>query len=264
MFGFVIRKARTFSFDSRPQGPIDQPNTAPARTVPRPPLGRRSMSVAFHLAELFTVLVSLGLLTNAIRRQKTFALDIWVPPFLHGFQPRGLDTVMNALMAIGSLGVIPPILLLAVIALVRKQRYDAMTFLGVAAIGGVVIGWVMKIFIARPLPQVAWASELPDYGFPSGHTMDSTVFYLALALILLSVFGRRVGGVATSIAIILFIGVGVSRIYLGYHYVTDVTGGILAGAVWLMIVIFAFRLQPKWWSWGSVLTPTKGSDGPKD
>src|SRR4029077_20950709 len=91
---------------------------------------------------------------------------------------------------------------------------------------------------------------LPDYSFPSGHTMNAFVFYTALALLLWSVFGRRVGPAALAIAVALALGVGVSRIYLGYHYFTDVVGGLLAGIVWLLIVGAAVRARPKWWSWG--------------
>jgi membrane-associated phospholipid phosphatase len=93
----------------------------------------------------------------------------------------------------------------------------------------------------------------PDYSFPSGHTMNSAVFYVALALIIWSIFGRRIGVASMTVAVILTIGVGISRIYLGYHYLTDVLAGILAGTAWLLVVGFTFRLRPKWWSWGSVV-----------
>ena len=88
----------------------------------------------------------------------------------------------------------------------------------------------MKLFFARPRPQLPWASVLPDYSFPSGHTMNAVVFYVGAGP---DRCGRSSAGGSgwprpgrrrhrRS-------AVGVSRIYLGYHYLTDVVGGILAG-----------------------------------
>jgi membrane-associated phospholipid phosphatase len=102
---------------------------------------------------------------------------------------------------------------------------------------------------------------LPDYSFPSGHTLNAVVFYIALALILWAVFGRRVGVSALIVAVILALGVGVSRIYLGYHYLTDVLGAILAGIAWLLVVGAAFRARPTWWRWGATDAVRATMDG---
>jgi membrane-associated phospholipid phosphatase len=106
---------------------------------------------------------------------------------------------------------------------------------------------------------------LPDYSFPSGHTMNGVVFYVALAVIAWSIFGRRVGIASIVMASVLAFGIGVSRIYLGFHYLTDVVGGILAGNAWLLIVGAAFRARPTWWRWGqaepSASREQRGPDG---
>jgi undecaprenyl-diphosphatase len=246
--------------ESGPLGRVDPPKpaAAPPGTVPRPPIGPATMAIVVGMAGLIAVLVVLGFVAEAIRRQEVFTLDTVATPFLHGIQSARLDGLMNAFTTIGSSWVIPPLFVAALVLLGRTRRFGAAAFLSLAALGGVAIEWIMKLFFARPRPQLAWAHVQPDYSFPSGHTMNSTVFYLAVALILWSVFGRRIGLLAITIAAAIAIAVGISRIYLGYHYLTDVLGGILAGVAWLMVVGFAFRLRPKWWAWGQ---PAKAQEG---
>ncbi len=74
--------------------------------------------------------------------------------------------------------------------------------------------------------------------------MNSVAFYVALAVIVWSVAGRRWGIAALIASIVLCTFVGISRIYLGYHYFTDVVGGALAGTAWVLITIAAFRRGP--------------------
>jgi membrane-associated phospholipid phosphatase len=253
--------------EAGPLGRVDPAHPAPPGTVPRPPLGLATLTIVVGLASLIAVLIVLGFLAEAIRAQEIFLLDTWANPFLHGIQSPGLDALMNTLTTIGSSWVIPPIFIGTLVVLARQRRYGAGAFLAVATLGGVAIEWTMKLFFARPRPQLAWAHIQPDYSFPSGHTMNSTVFYVALALVIWSIVGRRVGLGAMAIAVLVTVGVGVSRIYLGYHYVTDVLGGVLAGTAWLMVVGYAFRLRPKWWSWGLPVASASDSaarrpDGP--
>jgi undecaprenyl-diphosphatase len=84
--------------------------------------------------------------------------------------------------------------------------------------------------------------------------MNSLVFYVALAVVLWSVSGRRVGIAAVTGAIVLSLLIGLSRIYLGAHYFTDVAGGLLAGTIWLLVVAAAFRFGPLWRMWRNPLS----------
>ena len=65
------------------------------------------------------------------------------------------------------------------------------------------------------------------------------------------VAGRQRGQVAIVAALALVLTIGISRIYLGFHYFTDVVGGFTAGALWLLIVAGIFeiapRLRARWW-----------------
>jgi undecaprenyl-diphosphatase len=234
---------------SGPLGRVDPPKPAPPGTVPRPPVGIATGALFIGLAALIATLVVFGSIADGVRDQEVFALDTWATPFLHAISSPGVDALMNGLTTMGSSYVVLPVFLVAVAALLLRRRYGATLFLSVALSGSLIIDFVMKLIFQRPRPKLDYAAVLPDYSFPSGHSMNGVVFYISIALILWAVFGRRVGLTSTAIAVVLAFGIGLSRIYLGYHYLTDVVGGWLAGAVWLLLVGAAFRIRPQVWSW---------------
>jgi membrane-associated phospholipid phosphatase len=239
------------------------PAPMPATPPPAPELGLATITVVAGFAVLVASLFVLGSIAEGIRSQEVFALDTWATPFLHGIASPGLDTFMNFLTDLGSILVIPPLFVLVAGWLLWRRRLRASLFLGVAILGSLVLQGTMKLFFARPRPQLPWAQVLPDFSFPSGHTMNGVIFYGAIALILWSVHGRRVGLVAVVVATIIALGVGISRIYLGYHYLTDVVGGILAGLAWLVVVGAAFRARPTWRRWrASRLARSSSRAGP--
>ena len=236
---------------------------SPAMSAPevRPPAALATITVVVGFAGLIASLVVLGVVAEGVRTQEVFALDTWATPFLHGIASPSLDALMNALTDIGTVLVIGPILAVAVAWLGWKRRYGAVLFLGVTSGGSLLLQGVMKSWFERPRQKLPWAQVLPDYSFPSGHTMNAIIFYVALALIAWSVAGRRIGLLLLVIAVVVALGVGVSRIYLGYHYLTDVVGGLMAGIAWLLVVGAAFRARPTWRHWRSERTPRTGERG---
>jgi undecaprenyl-diphosphatase len=222
---------------------------ASSTTVVRAPLGSATATVVIGFFALVASLVVLGSVAVGVHGQKIFFLDVWATPFLHGFASPGLDWFMNRLTDLGSTLVIIPVFVLVAARLLWRRRFGAVLFLAVVCLGALVLNATMKLFFQRPRPAAPWASVLPDYSFPSGHTMNGLVFWVALALIAWSIWGRRVGLVALVVALVIAVGVGTSRIYLGYHYLTDVVGGILAGIAWLLVVGAALRARPAWRRW---------------
>ena len=109
--------------------------------------------------------------------------------------------------------------------------------------GGLLLSTILKFVFhrARPLTAAEFMTH-PSYSFPSGHAMNSMVTYGFLTLLLLNRVherGRRVGIVLAALVVIGAI--GFSRVYLGVHFVTDVVGGWLAGAAWLIVGIGGYR-----------------------
>jgi undecaprenyl-diphosphatase len=110
-------------------------------------------------------------------------------------------------------------------------------FLAAATISGALVSILLKSAFARPRPDlVPHLSHVYTSSFPSGHSMNSAVVYLTLGSLLASVIADvKLKIYVLAIAISLTIAVGLSRIYLGVHYPTDVLAGWLAGLVWALV-----------------------------
>jgi undecaprenyl-diphosphatase len=117
----------------------------------------------------------------------------------------------------------------------------------------------MKLFFHRPRPVLAWAHVQPDYSFPSGHSMNSLVLGLALAIVVWRLAGVRWGVAAVVAATVLSLLIGISRIYLGYHYFTDVVAGFAAAILWVAIVVAVFRGGDAWFGRHS----RRSAEGPR-
>lgn len=115
--------------------------------------------------------------------------------------------------------------------------------LALATLGGTALNNLLKAIFHRGRPE--FANEFivhQSWSFPSGHAMGSMVCYGFLAYLLLERVHRR--GVRVAIraaATILIVAIGYSRVYLGVHYPSDVLGGYLAGATWLIVCITGYR-----------------------
>lgn len=200
-------------------------------------------------AALFACLLILGAIAEDVHEQEASVLDALAGPLLHGLSNPTLDAVMRALTDLGSTLVVAPLVVVAVGLLVWRRHPREALFLAVSIVGSLALNQSLKLIFHRPRPQLAWAQVQPEYSFPSGHAMNSIVFYVAVALIVWALWGRRSGLISTVLAIGLALLIGTSRVYLGYHYFTDVVGGFLAGAAWLLIVSAAFGggLQLRRW-----------------
>lgn len=120
--------------------------------------------------------------------------------------------------------------------LVDGKRAAALFVLASVA-GGAVLSTILKLAIARPRPDlVPHLVDVHTASFPSGHAMLSAVVYLTLGGLLSRVEGpRRMKIYVLSVATILTVLIGISRVYLGVHWPTDVLAGWCAGAAWAML-----------------------------
>ncbi len=133
-----------------------------------------------------------------------------------------------------------PALVIAVLAVVGflalAKAWRPAIFTLAASGGGLIVSSVLKYAVDRPRPDlVPHGNLIYTSSFPSGHSMMSAVVFLTLAaLVTRLIEPRRLKGYALGVAMILTLLVGVSRIYLGVHWPSDVLAGWSAGAAWAL------------------------------
>jgi hypothetical protein len=110
-------------------------------------------------------------------------------------------------------------------------------------LGGSTLNVVLKHFFHRERPALENPLvTLTSYGFPSGHTMGATLFYGLLALLAWKNVRNRAARLACVVGACFWILlIGLTRIYLGAHYLTDVLGALAAGLFWLVVCWTAFE-----------------------
>lgn len=126
--------------------------------------------------------------------------------------------------------------------LLQRQRRAAILVVGAVA-GGVIISLLLKEGFDRPRPDlVPHGSYTYTSSFPSGHSMTSAVTYLTLGALLAHLLpGRGMRIYFISLAGLLTMCVGLSRVYLGVHWPTDVVAGWTAGCVWALLCSILMR-----------------------
>jgi len=117
--------------------------------------------------------------------------------------------------------------------LVLQGRPHTAVFVALTAASGEVANYLLKQFFNRPRPTVVPHLIIASPSFPSGHAMESAIVYLTLGAVMMRVAERRVTKMyCLGIAVLLTVLVGVSRIYLGVHYPSDVVAGWAVGFMW--------------------------------
>jgi membrane-associated phospholipid phosphatase len=183
-----------------------------------------------------------GILGEEIQDQEPVPVDTGANQFLHGFSSPALDALMKFASFLGSAYFVIPVLVVVVILLLRRRRLAEAIYLPVVYAGSGALNFLLKLLFHRDRPTFSWSpGAVNDYSFPSGHSMNSLVFYLGLALVTWTVFGRRLGTAVLSAGLVIVLLVGISRVYLGLHYVSDVIGGYAAGLIWLLVATVAMR-----------------------
>lgn len=151
--------------------------------------------------------------------------------------PAWITSVLLDLTALGGPTVIFLIVMAIVGFLVLQGRYWTALFILLTAGSGELLNYAMKSLFFRPRPSIVpHLRDAFSSSFPSGHAMQSAIIYLTLGAILMRVAERRLTKIyCCTVAMGLTFLVGLSRVYLGVHYPTDVLAGWIVGLFWASV-----------------------------
>ncbi|MHC4127852.1 MAG: phosphatase PAP2 family protein [Planctomycetota bacterium] len=157
--------------------------------------------------------------------------------------PAWVEELGRDFTALGGIAVLALVTMAAAGFLALERKYRALVLIVVAVVGGLVLSTVLKHLFARPRPDlVPHGSAVYTASFPSGHSMMSAITYLTLGALLARVQTRkRLKAYLLCLAIFVTFLVGMSRVYLGVHWPTDVLAGWTVGAVWAIVCWLVVR-----------------------
>jgi len=185
-------------------------------------------------------------IASLIILNKTGNFDDWILLSLRDpqnkFQPIGpkwLKETMINITSLGSAAIITLFTIVIVGYLLFQKNYWFIFVILLATIGGAILVFVLKDFFGRERPDlVPHLVYAASYSFPSGHSTMSAVVYLTQASLISKI--QKKGSIKTYIlivALILTFLIGISRVYLGVHYPTDVLAGWALGLAWASICL---------------------------
>jgi undecaprenyl-diphosphatase len=218
------------------------------RAAPEPVAGGLSLLTAAAGAVLLTVLIAtLDETYEAVQENDGLArVDQPLLDWMVGHRSGTAETLVTWFTNVGGTTILP-ILVTLVVALMawRWRSWTPVVLMAVAAAGSVAMTEAGKDLAGRARPPQILA--VPPYetspSFPSGHTLNSTVIAILLAYLVLLHVESRVGRIVTVTLLGVYaVAMGLSRVYLGHHWFTDVVAGFIAGAAWALVVILAHRL----------------------
>jgi undecaprenyl-diphosphatase len=203
----------------------------------------RTLILGFFAAA--AALLVFAWLANQVVLGATINFDAAVRDGVHQWASPPLTYIMRGFTQLGSPAFLFCAGVVAVWRLTAAGRKRAALVFVIAAFGGEALDQVLKLAFHRPRPEVFFGLSEPfGYSFPSGHAITSACFYGSLAALL----APRAGTTARRAllwawAAFMALAIGLSRIYLGVHYPSDVVAGYAAAVVWVATV------RAGYWAW---------------
>jgi len=189
------------------------------------------------LAFLYVLALFGGIVEDLLSRDPIVAVDHSLAQVIATLRTTGVVQVFIWITELGMWQVLAPFALVTATVLWLTRRPWLMAGLLTSVSGSIVFTTLGKLAFHRPRPIEAVLVE-HSYSFPSGHATIAVAFYGFLGYLLIrdsATWRRRVNWFFATLVLVLLI--GLSRLILGVHYLSDVWGGYLVGALWLIIGI---------------------------
>ncbi|TVZ28406.1 undecaprenyl-diphosphatase [Gillisia sp. Hel_I_86] len=183
-------------------------------------------------------------LTNTLNSNLVSKYDAAITKYVTSFRNPQLNNIMQFVTDLGDLYayiIITTICSLFFLFKFKNWRYVAQLVFVIVISG--LSNLALKEAINRARPTAEHLVSVETLSYPSGHAMSATAFYGFL--IYLCYFLKINKWLKISLMFLfslMIVGIGISRIYLGVHFPSDIAGGIIAGTIWLMFCVLIFNI----------------------
>ena len=196
-----------------------------------------AVGLAVGLAVSAFVIWAFFELADEVLEGDSRAFDRTVLLWIHDTFPDWLDGPMRLVTALGNVYVVVPLLAVAVFVFYRGGRRLSAVLLVVSTGGSIVLTTVLKGVFQRTRPELIESGyQASFYSFPSGHATVAVGFYGMLTVILAYRLRGAARWAVAFCGLLVVLLIGLSRLYLGVHYPTDILAGYLSALLWLVCV----------------------------
>jgi undecaprenyl-diphosphatase len=218
-------------------------------SIKKPTLEFLTLSLALGMSAAVGSLIFLAWLSNEVLEGETRHFDDVTRATVHQLASPTMTATMRGISFIGSSFFLTTATVTMFIWFLTHRWRREGWLLGITMLGASVLNTTLKLTFQRPRPEPFFDLLAPkSYSFPSGHSLASFCFFGALATVLTArVENRRINFFTWLVAGLLVLLIGLSRIYLGVHYTTDVLAGYAAALIWIAVIRFLeMQLVRRW------------------
>lgn len=201
------------------------------------------LKITFVLILCILSLICFSLVATLFQGQQIAQFDHHMITLIQRMESSELTLLMKVFTSIGSTQIVVTLSLSAILFLyfVLHHRYELIFFISMVA-GTAIINHILKLYFVRQRPDLHRLIQETGYSFPSGHSMEAFALYASLAFLLWRHLSTRIGrSIIILLCVVMIILIGMSRIYLGVHYPSDVIGGYLASGVYFTLGVWLFQ-----------------------
>jgi membrane-associated phospholipid phosphatase len=207
----------------------------------------RSRLTPLALAFVVIVLsaVCFGLIAEEVHDGDTASIDTSVLVFINGLSSPLLDSVFITITELASAWFVAVIGLILIAELVKRRRLRQATFATVALGGSAALNVILKLLFQRERPEL-WQRLIHEssFSFPSGHAMASSALASLVIVLLWRTKWRTTAIIVGSIYVVV---IGMSRLYLGVHYPTDIIAGWCVSISWVLLSYSVLHARRALW-----------------
>lgn len=219
-------------------------------TFTRKHISRKNENLPFYILIFFSLVIFvLGLnifveLTADIAEKNIKNFDNRVFDYVHSFRTPELTKFFTIVTDIGDFyGYLVAMCLVTIFLFYKFRSWRFILELLAVIVLAALANMALKRFIDRARPSIEHLVTVETLSYPSGHAMSAMAFYGFLTYLTFHIkMAKRLRTLLCFIFIFLIFSIGISRVYLGVHFPSDVVGGFIAGLIWIAFCVVLFNI----------------------